>query len=967
MAWRELNASHDWLEFYKEVQPLCSTLPQLVYHQDAILDALLSRLDMRYALSLEPLLDLLVHLSRDLASDFVPHFPRVVEAIERVVMGCGEVERNVSGSQTVGGTAEPGVPLRPSSAGREEPRLANFDVSTQALHASNLKEAFAALSGVCKNLASYLVLDLRPVLKVTRGLRGHRAADVRRLAGDALGYLVRRASDAVARAGVWYLMEELRDAWMDSTVSDLQEEDTMATAARAERSDAGRQCVLNLCEGNGALLASAIKGVKGGLHSRCGRILGMVFRASEDPGEGDTGDAGEAGDELAAGTLADDGDAAVYAMKHAFMTSCFEYVRDPDLLDPVWEAVLGHCRHVLAGAPSALDVARLSQLLTSLVGHRGGSRVVTHVDGVFDLLDGLFGYVTGVLRTSQRDRAGGQAESPCEGQEQGQKGQRWQNGQEGHGADRGPLRSTSNRRFHRRYVQSADVYVHSYVDPSLVGSVLDLTGRFLRVLCRWRMLSSEICCARIAPWRDAFAALDTETYVDFVLALLGREGLAPSPPVSLGPLAGPAAHGPDARFSLHHSQQRESWDNLAGATVPMAFEKLSNKLSEDPECVSAWEGALALSNLASLASKASQSNISRAVIHAIGSPVPEVVWAAVKVGAGMCDSRRVADGFYAKAVERASEETTFTPKIAEYSGSSSSRPAAATSPRLALVAHVHSCRVDAISRLAVMGLAVDKGDIDSLASSLESLLDQHPTDRHVLAAAASLVTIFPSPFAPSAPGRLLDKISASLSSPSGTTRVNCLKICASLISAGDQHPAVAAQTTSGPDAAAVLSEMLDLETHPLGADSGRHATVVLSRVHNLIEYRRIPDVVVMPCVRGLLGLLHFKLSSYWGPASRALAAAVDAFPEKAWPILVESLVQVEAEVQMAEVDGVDDDKDDDVDSDDDDDDNEWGEDGEESDPSIRNRRCKRVRSSGGPGAGFHAGRPAPSSFAAALS
>ena len=98
MAWRELNASHDWLEFYKEVQPLCTTLPQLVYHQTSILDALLSRLDMRYALSLEPLLDLLVHLSRDLASDFVPHFPRAVEAIEQVVMGCGDSGDRMGGA-----------------------------------------------------------------------------------------------------------------------------------------------------------------------------------------------------------------------------------------------------------------------------------------------------------------------------------------------------------------------------------------------------------------------------------------------------------------------------------------------------------------------------------------------------------------------------------------------------------------------------------------------------------------------------------------------------------------------------------------------------------------------------------------------------------------------------------------------------------------------------------------------------
>ena len=979
MAWRELNASHDWLEFYKEVQPLCSTLPQMVYHQEAILDALLSRLEMRYALSLEPLLDLLVHLSRDLASDFVPHFPRMVEAIERVVMGCGEVGGNASGSQapwasTVAGEgAEQGAPQRSSSSGRDGSRPSNYDVSTQALHATNLKAAFAALSGVCKNLAAYLVLDLRPVFKVTRGLRGHRAADVRRLAGDALGYLARRASDGVARSGVRYLMDEIRDSWMDSTVSNSQAEDNMDAAANVERFNTDRQRVLHLCEGNGALLASAIKGVKGGLHSRCGRILRTVFCASRDPEEyevDDTGDVSDAGDDVVVRAHPDvppldgarDGGAAVYATKHAFMMSCFEYVRDSELLDPVWEAVLGHCRQVLAGAPSALDIARMSQLVTSLVGHRGGSRVVAHVDAVFDLLDDLFEYVTGVLRTDQ----------PDPDLQDGQEGQR-PDGVRGH--------TFGTRRFHRGYVQSANVYVHSYLEPSLVASLLDLVGRFLRVLCRWRILTSERYGARIASWRDGFDAMDTETYVDFVQALLGREGLVHSPSGPQGPLAGPGAHAHSTHMPSQHNQQKESWDALADATVPLAFEKLSNELSEDPECGFAWEGAVALSNLASRAPKASQSNFSRAVMYAIDSDSPEVVWAAIQVGASVCDSKQTADRFYAKATERASNDVTVSAKTSEYLSLalSPSPSPAAPSPRLALVAHVHSCRVDAICRLAGMGLAVNKKDISSLANSLESLLGQHPADRHLLAAAAKLVTVFPLPFATAVSERLLDEVSASLSSPSGSMRVDCLKICISLISGGDQHPAVAAPSTSVADAGAVLSLLLDLETHPLGAESGRHATVALSRIQNLIEYRRIPDVVVMPCVRGLLGLLHFKLSSYWGPVSKALAAAIDAFPEKAWPILVESLRRVEREVQM---DIADDDLDGDVDDVDDEEvedvedvEGELGEGDEGSDGDDGNghlggvymhtRARKRVRISNG--ADVHHARGArPSSFAAAL-
>ena len=91
----------------------------------------------------------------------------------------------------------------------------------------------------------------------------------------------------------------------------------------------------------------------------------------------------------------------------------------------------------------------------------------------------------------------------------------------------------------------------------------------------------------------------------------------------------PAVLPASAQPTSLNSQQRESWDTLAGATAPLAFEKLSKELSEDPGCVLAWEGALALSSLASRASKASQRSMSRAVVHAIGSSDPAVVWAAI--------------------------------------------------------------------------------------------------------------------------------------------------------------------------------------------------------------------------------------------------------------------------------------------------------------------------------------------------
>ena len=76
-------------------------------------------------LSLEPILHLIGTLSRDLASDFLRHLEKVfVTMIDLVVVQGGDGDAKV------------------------------------------LEHVYTAMSAICKNLAKYLVLDVKPLLKL---------------------------------------------------------------------------------------------------------------------------------------------------------------------------------------------------------------------------------------------------------------------------------------------------------------------------------------------------------------------------------------------------------------------------------------------------------------------------------------------------------------------------------------------------------------------------------------------------------------------------------------------------------------------------------------------------------------------------------------------------------------------------------------------------------------------------------
>lgn len=72
--WKELHCTVHFQDFVKEVAPLVQTLAQLVHHDEQIISALKKHLLVDDSLALEPLLDFVVQLARDLQCDFYPHF-----------------------------------------------------------------------------------------------------------------------------------------------------------------------------------------------------------------------------------------------------------------------------------------------------------------------------------------------------------------------------------------------------------------------------------------------------------------------------------------------------------------------------------------------------------------------------------------------------------------------------------------------------------------------------------------------------------------------------------------------------------------------------------------------------------------------------------------------------------------------------------------------------------------------------
>nr|XP_018626916.1 small subunit processome component 20 homolog isoform X2 [Nicotiana tomentosiformis] len=167
VEWRELNTAEDFISFYEEIFPLVQTLPQIILHKEQIVAKLLSRLDMKGRLSLEPILRLIAALSRDLLEDFLPFLQRIADSL-----AC----------------------LLKSGADREP------DV---------IEQIFKSWSFIMMYLQKYLVKDVVDVLKVTVKLRYYSKEYVHEFMADSISFILRNAPVKQLIKGVRKLMFEV--------------------------------------------------------------------------------------------------------------------------------------------------------------------------------------------------------------------------------------------------------------------------------------------------------------------------------------------------------------------------------------------------------------------------------------------------------------------------------------------------------------------------------------------------------------------------------------------------------------------------------------------------------------------------------------------------------------------------------------------------------------------------------------
>ncbi|GJP54710.1 hypothetical protein CLOM_g13761 [Closterium sp. NIES-68] len=168
LHWRELSAAVDFNEVHSKVAPLVASLPQLVFHRHRLVAALLARLHMRAALSLQPILSLLATLPRDLQHDFLPFLPLCLDACLRLLQ---------------------------QGADRD---------------AAALQQVVQCVGEMVKHLRHYLTPDVVTLLKMTKPLRFYPAGYVRDLIAQSVAFVLRNAPPKQMARGVRWLLAEAR-------------------------------------------------------------------------------------------------------------------------------------------------------------------------------------------------------------------------------------------------------------------------------------------------------------------------------------------------------------------------------------------------------------------------------------------------------------------------------------------------------------------------------------------------------------------------------------------------------------------------------------------------------------------------------------------------------------------------------------------------------------------------------------
>ncbi|KAK8153561.1 armadillo-type protein [Phyllosticta citrichinensis] len=204
--WKDLNLSQSFQNFSRELSPFCESLPQILHHEDRIMDLLFTYIEKEDELSLEPLLSLVSHFAHDLGARFERHFGKTVQL------------------------------------------LCHIASKHQAIEA--IEWSFTCMAWLFKYLSRLLVSDLRPLYDLMAPMLGKKQQKhfVTRFAAESMSFLVRKAGASYHRD-----IEPLR-IFVAHAIRDLEEV--------AQRED-----TYQYQQGLMSLFVESIKGVQNGLHS----------------------------------------------------------------------------------------------------------------------------------------------------------------------------------------------------------------------------------------------------------------------------------------------------------------------------------------------------------------------------------------------------------------------------------------------------------------------------------------------------------------------------------------------------------------------------------------------------------------------------------------------------------------------------------------------------------------------------
>ncbi|VEU19452.1 DEKNAAC100236 [Brettanomyces naardenensis] len=82
--WTEINLSKNFTELVDTIEPISQSLPQIIFHQKAIFDAIEKTLLLNDSLSLQPTLELLSQFCHDLGPDFMIFYERTLDIINTI-------------------------------------------------------------------------------------------------------------------------------------------------------------------------------------------------------------------------------------------------------------------------------------------------------------------------------------------------------------------------------------------------------------------------------------------------------------------------------------------------------------------------------------------------------------------------------------------------------------------------------------------------------------------------------------------------------------------------------------------------------------------------------------------------------------------------------------------------------------------------------------------------------------------